>query len=984
MKWRPALVVCGTLLIGVLNADAQTSPNPENPRTEQQAEGDLVKLNPFEVMGDRDTSYGALQSNSLTSFRLDLAKAPVTAQVFTQAFMDDVGATSIEEMLVGYHGAVSGATHNSTDAITQEPGDRSGGSGLSIRGINIADMARDGFVGPPPNVRTSTGTSTNFQVERVEVIEGPQSILYGASSGGGVVNAVSKRARFNSQTGSLRLLASDNDTRQGQLDYNWGNNRFAVRVAALDAENRTIRENVGNDMTGLYLQMAFKVNDKITIRAQTEHTDADARASFLPNLNPFLASNDPRRGKNARYLALTNQLSDLSILDGGIDYYNLDGLGSWWSSERITTDFSVLSVESQLGHGFSSEFRLVYNETLNLRATDGRTLLPAKGMSGAAANPYALTAMRIGSPVQVNEQRDRMTGVRLAFSHEGELSIFGQRVHSQTAFGGHGNQRGPRFASSGIARAYYRADADWNPVVNPNVALDYGRQRLEFMYFPVQGGVPEKPLFRPGTERVTLDGVNYVLQDRILMDPALKTEANPYGLIPNNPTAANPNQYSGNWHRGAFTESYTLYGANFSDWMDGRLTTLLGYSLTQFESLSVKAGEPNGVTPKEISPAWQAGISYEVLPWMRAYYGMGRSEQPENATLSLFGKTLDYQKTKGISPEFGLKIHTLDERFSAQLNYNPTTTVLNERRNTSDVGALDTVNPDGINGRLGGVGAQERVNVDRTLTSASLTLTADPTPNWRLRVNLTYLDGEIKKSVREATVYNDQFYTLGNNVTYQDGTNVVVRQNGNSGVNVPLTLTMLNDPNSAWYADPHPNSGSIQNSALQDVLTEVNPLHGQAATGVTGLPLSQIQYNFTSPFPDNVYTIYAAGDKNTGFNKFSFNAQTNYTFSHGPLKGLGIFGDVRTFSENQAYYVFDPATGTRSLYSVPSSTIFDAGLSYTFKIKRRYSWRTQLNVHNIFDTSDVLVMSSAANRNELMARLSAQPREIVWTNTFSF
>lgn len=999
MKSHTPLAVLAVLLAGVFpqgHLAAQTANAPATPPAAAQS-GDRaaqltaeeraeqpIELSPFEVRADRDSSYGALQSNSLTSFRLDLAKTPVTAQVFTQAFMDDIASSSIEDMLVNYHGSVSGATHNSTDAVTQEPGDRSGGSGLSIRGINIADMARDGFVGPPQNVRTSTGTSTNYQVERVEVIEGPQSILYGASSGGGVVNAVSKRANFNHHAGSLKVVTDNNGTLQGLLDYNLGKEKYALRLAALGAENRTVRDRVGNDMTGLYLQMAYKVTPSTVVRVQSERTNATALVSFKPNLNVFLASSDPRRGQDARYLALTGQVSDLTVLDGGLNYYNLDGMGSWWSSERINTDFSALSVDTKLGRGFSAELRIVYNETLNLRVTDGRTLLPAKGKPNASANPFEVTAMRIGNPVQLNEQRDRMTGVRLAFAHEGELKLFGKVARSQSAFGIHGNHRGPRFASSGIAKAYYKADDNWNPVVNPSVALDYGRVRLDYIYFPVQGGVPKEPVFKPGTERVTLNGINYVLQPRILQDPALVTPENPYGLIPNNPTAANPTQYSGNWHRGAFSKSYTVYGANFSDWLDGRLSTLLGYSLTQFEAESVKAGETTGLTPRGTTPAWQAGASYAVRPWMRAYLGMGRAEQPENSTLSLFGETLKYQSTDGLAPEFGLKLHTLDDRYSAQLNFNPTTTVLNERRNTSDVEALDTVNPEGINGRHGGVGAQNRVNVDRTLTSASLTLTADPTKNWRLRVNFTYVDGEIKSSVREAVVYNDQFYTSGQNVTYKDGANVIVDPTGGKNPSVPLTLAMINSPSSYWYADPNPNSGAIDNSALQDVLTRVDPLHGQAATGVTGLPITAVQYAYTSPYPNGIYTIYAEGDKNTGFNKYSFNFQTNYTFSSGVLKGLGLFGDARTFWENQAYYVFDPATGARSLYSIPSTTMFNAGVNYTFKSKRRFVWKTQINVRNLFDDYDVLVMPSASNINVLGARLSAQPREIVWSNTISF
>ncbi len=968
----------GAVLPSVARAQATApTPPPASPNSE------TIQLSAFQVTADADNSYGALQSNSLTSFRLDLVKAPVTAQVFTQAFMDDIAATNIEDMLVRYHGSVSGATHNSTDAVTQEPGDRSGGSGLSIRGINTAEIARDGFNGPPPAVRSSTGITTNFQIERVEVIEGPQSILYGASSGGGVVNTISKRAQFNQRKGFVRFALDNHSSVQGLIDYNFGAKKFAVRVAGLAAEHRTVRDKVGDDMTGIYTQLAFQVLPSTVVRLQTEKTDALARVSFKPNLNPFLSATDPRRNQDARYLALTGQLSDLQVVDGHLDYYNIDSLGSWWSSERITTRYSALTAETQLPAGFSMQLRGIYNETLDLRATDGRTLLPARGRPNAAGNPYDVTAMRIGSPVQVNEQRDRTKGARVAFLHDGNFSLGKYRARSQTAFGGHWSERGPRFASSGIAKAYYRADDNWNPVINPAVALDYGRVRLENAYFPVQGGVPKEPLFQPGAERVVVDGVNYVLQPRILSNPALITPTNPYGLIPNNPTPTAPNQYSGNWHRGADSTSYTIYGANFSDWLQGRLSTLIGYSLTQFEAVSVQAGQNIGVTPKTTTPAWQAGANYAIRPWLRAYVGFGASEQPENATLSLFGETLKYQSSKGYTPDLGIKISSPDGRFAAQFNYNPKTTAYNERRNTSDVNALDIVNPDGINGRLG-AGAQNRVNVDRSLESMSLTITADPTKNWRARLSVTHLNGEILSTVSEAVRYNDQFYTSGNTVTYRDGSPVLIDPTGGNNRTTPLTLAMINDPANRYYANPDRSSGAITNANLRTILTAVDPLRGTAATGTPGLPLSAMQYNFQSPYPNGMYTIYQAGDKNTGFNEYSLNFQNNYTVSAGILKGLSLFTDVRTYAQNRAYYVFDPVARSRSLYRLPRSTIFNAGLTYRHKITEKFLWTTQLNIQNVFNHYKVWVLPDAPNRQTLLARLSAQPREFIWTNTISF
>jgi len=53
-------------------------------------EEESITLSPFEVRTDKDNGYGALQSNSLTAFRMDLDKMPATAQVFNRTFIDDM------------------------------------------------------------------------------------------------------------------------------------------------------------------------------------------------------------------------------------------------------------------------------------------------------------------------------------------------------------------------------------------------------------------------------------------------------------------------------------------------------------------------------------------------------------------------------------------------------------------------------------------------------------------------------------------------------------------------------------------------------------------------------------------------------------------------------------------------------------------------------------------------------------------------------
>jgi hypothetical protein len=341
-----------------------------------------------------------------------------------------------------------------------------------------------------------------------------------------------------------------------------------------------------------------------------------------------------------------------------------------------------------------------------------------------------------------------------------------------------------------------------------------------------------------------------------------------------------------------------------------------------------------------------------------------------------------------------LKLKSADDRFSLLLSYNLTTKVENETRNVG-LDFFNAVNPAGINGRYNS--GDQWINLDRRSASTELVLTARPTPQWRLRLSAVKLGGEITSTVRYAQLYNDRFRLSDGVATYADGTPVLVDPVSGAAVatgGTPLTLGMMNDPAGILHAAPHPDSGSITGPALRAALgTHAIALaHGGAsATGVPGFPLSAMQYDWPGR-GDGMVTVVRAGDKNTGINEYGFNFQSNYSFESGRMKGLGVFTSLRAFWNNRAYYTQafpGGSTGsavqaTRVLYRLPDDVIVDVNVSYRRKLRGGAEWITQLNVNNLFDRSEVTVAPSAANSADLRARLSAPPRQFIWTNTFRF
>jgi hypothetical protein len=160
-----------------------------------------------------------------------------------------------------------------SDALSQQPGDRVGNQTMGVRGVGVGAPRRDGFAG---TFGTGTGMNSLFDIERADVVRGPQGLLYGASGAGGTVNIVSKRATFNRNAGRTDFRIDQYGSKQLLFDYNWGTENVAVRVALLNDHQLYRRVFIGYETKGIYSQIAFRVAPLRTvvrvIAGQTENT----------------------------------------------------------------------------------------------------------------------------------------------------------------------------------------------------------------------------------------------------------------------------------------------------------------------------------------------------------------------------------------------------------------------------------------------------------------------------------------------------------------------------------------------------------------------------------------------------------------------------------------------------------------------------------------------------------------------------------------
>ena len=123
-----------------------------------------------------------------------------------------------------------------------------------------------------------------FDVERVEVLRGPQGTLFGKNTLTGAINVISAKPVIGADdiSGRVSIAASDEDSGteiEGHLNIPLSDS-FAVRLAFQDRDNDGLLTNLYNNSNGptadetmLRLSASYQPNDDL--RIDFKHTDGD-------------------------------------------------------------------------------------------------------------------------------------------------------------------------------------------------------------------------------------------------------------------------------------------------------------------------------------------------------------------------------------------------------------------------------------------------------------------------------------------------------------------------------------------------------------------------------------------------------------------------------------------------------------------------------------------------------------------------------------
>ena len=113
-----------------------------------------------------------------------------------------------------------------------------------------------------------------YNVEQVEVLRGPNALLFGRGGTGGIINRVTKKATIGENFGSFDLGADDFGSTDLAIDYNMqAGDNSAIRLNAhVDAlENH--RDFYDGDRTGFNPTMRVELSDNTTLDLSYEYAD---------------------------------------------------------------------------------------------------------------------------------------------------------------------------------------------------------------------------------------------------------------------------------------------------------------------------------------------------------------------------------------------------------------------------------------------------------------------------------------------------------------------------------------------------------------------------------------------------------------------------------------------------------------------------------------------------------------------------------------
>jgi|UniRef100_UPI00404B02C4 iron complex outermembrane recepter protein len=325
-------------------AFAQTAPMSKD------ATDEVITLDVFQVNTTADKGYRAGNSVSATRIDTSIKDLPFSISAFTEQFIEDIGANELLDVVKFAPGVTSGAKE-----FTQ------GNNRYSIRGF-------DGDVTPQRNGFVGARYVDSGNIDRVEVVKGPASLLYGQITPGGSVNYITKRPKGKSYVKVKAQFGTDN-YRRADVDVNEvvGDGRYKFRLIGAYEKALAWADPSGGDSRLVAGSFEAKLTDTSTLIVDFESYNKaqEPNINMLPNMSVSVsasASNFPVVADRARAQAYID-VGNLNL--GFIGYAPVPRDFNYPSQNdyrRSRFDSINLEFNQKIGDNWRARMNFGYNE----------------------------------------------------------------------------------------------------------------------------------------------------------------------------------------------------------------------------------------------------------------------------------------------------------------------------------------------------------------------------------------------------------------------------------------------------------------------------------------------------------------------------------------------------------------------------------------------------------------------------------------------
>ncbi len=188
--------------------------------------------------------------------RIDLGNILVSARGYSSEIQDIPGGTGIiTSKDLEYIQPVSISNALQVIPGVTKTSDSAWGSEVNIRGASrsMVVFLVDGIrLNTATDIGAQFGTVDPASVERVEILKGPISSLYGSGSTGGVVNVITKNGRFSEHeytSGGINLMYNENSSGFNTYAYtSYNSEKYYIFVSGSYRDHDSYEDGNGNEM----------------------------------------------------------------------------------------------------------------------------------------------------------------------------------------------------------------------------------------------------------------------------------------------------------------------------------------------------------------------------------------------------------------------------------------------------------------------------------------------------------------------------------------------------------------------------------------------------------------------------------------------------------------------------------------------------------------------------------------------------------------